>query len=70
MSELKQQAKAVNILHTKVNVEDDVDYGERHDGGSEYDGVVVTNADLAHSGFTLRDPLFECSNPKSSNYQT
>lgn len=68
MSELKQQAKAVNVLHTKVNVEDDVDYGERHDGGWEYDDVIMTNADLAHSGFTLRDPLFECSNPKSSNY--
>jgi hypothetical protein len=68
MSKLNQQVKVGNVRHTKINVDDEVDYGERHDGEWEYDDDVMTTADLAHSGFTLSDPLFECSNFNSSNY--
>jgi hypothetical protein len=32
MSDLNKQIKVENVRHTKINFDDEVDYGERHDG--------------------------------------
>jgi hypothetical protein len=58
MSDLNKQVKVGNA---QINVDNEIDYGERHDREWEYDDDVTTTAHLAHSGFTLSDPLFNAA---------